>query len=82
MQVFNLITLILFLFAHHLQVRYADVETLIHVGVPHNPHIGDVDRTKITLHATKLNNDQYKYSSHDRSHDHIILNMYTHLIAA
>lgn len=35
---------------YHMEVRYANVEALIHVGVPDHPHIGDVDSTKVTLH--------------------------------
>ena len=37
--------------AHHLQVRYTDVEGLVHIGVPDHPHIGDIHSTEVTLHG-------------------------------
>lgn len=36
---------------YHVQVWYADVEALVHVGVPDNTHVCDVDGTKVALHV-------------------------------
>ena len=34
---------------YNLEVRNADVEALVHIGVPHNPDVGDKEGSKITL---------------------------------
>lgn len=38
---------------YNLKVRNADVEALVHVGVPHNPDIGDKEGSEITLKERK-----------------------------
>lgn len=35
--------------AYNLKVRNADIEALIHIGVPHNPNIGDKEGSEVTL---------------------------------
>lgn len=39
---------------YNLKVRNADVEALVHVGVPHNPDIGDKEGSEITLKERKV----------------------------
>lgn len=34
---------------YNLEVRNADIEALIHIGMPHNPDVGDKESSKITL---------------------------------
>lgn len=34
---------------YNLKVRNADIEALIHIGVPHNPNIGDKEGSEVTL---------------------------------
>lgn len=34
---------------HNLQVRNADIEALIHIGVPYNPNISDKEGSQVTL---------------------------------
>lgn len=36
-------------FTYNLQIGNADIEALIHVGMPHNPNIGNKKGSKITL---------------------------------
>lgn len=36
-------------FTYNLKIRNADIEALIHVGMPHNPNIGNKKGSKITL---------------------------------
>lgn len=38
---------------HNLQVRNADIEALIHIGVPHDPNIGDKEGSQVTLRDRK-----------------------------
>lgn len=38
---------------YNLKVRNADIEALIHVGVPHNPNIGDKEGSKVPLKQRK-----------------------------
>lgn len=38
---------------HNLKERNADIEALIHIGMPHNPNIGDEEGSKITLKERK-----------------------------
>ena len=39
-------------FTYNLKIRNADIEALIHIGVPHNPDIGNKKGSKITLEDT------------------------------
>lgn len=39
-------------FTYNLKIWNADVEALIHIGVPHNPNIGNKKGSKITLKDT------------------------------
>lgn len=38
---------------YNLKVRNADIEALIHIGMPHNPNIGDKEGSKVTLRERK-----------------------------
>lgn len=40
---------VLILCTHNLQVRNADIEALVHIGVPHDPNIGDKEGSQVTL---------------------------------
>lgn len=40
---------------YNLKVRNADIEALVHIGMPHDPNIGDKEGSKITLKESILN---------------------------
>lgn len=40
--------------AYNLKVRNADIEALIHIGVPHNPNIGDEEGSEVTLKKNNI----------------------------
>lgn len=47
---------IIFRKTYNLQIWNADVEALVHVGMPHDPHVSDKKGSKITLkHNVMLN---------------------------
>lgn len=41
-------------YTYNLKVRNANIEAFIHVSMPHDPDIGDKERTKITLKEGKI----------------------------
>lgn len=55
-------------YTYDLQIGNADVETLVHVGVPNDPNIGDEERTEIPL-ETRRQNQQTKYKLNDEMND-------------
>lgn len=40
-------------YTYDLQVRNADIKALVHIGVPHNPNIGDKEGSKVSLKERK-----------------------------
>lgn len=56
--------------SYHLEVRDADIEATIHVGVPDDSHISDIHGAKVTLHG--------KYLSHA---SHVMI-MISYLVTA
>ena len=42
------------LHSYHLEVGDADIEGLVHVGVPHHTHIGDVQDAKVALETCHM----------------------------
>lgn len=40
-------------YTYNLEVRNADIEALVHIGVPHNPNICDKESPKIALKGRK-----------------------------
>ena len=50
-------------YTYNLEVRNADIEALIHIGMPHNPNIGDEESAKITLKERKPTSEELVQSS-------------------
>lgn len=50
---------------HNLQVRNADVEALVHIGVPHDANISDKEGSEVTLRDGNQN-----HAKKTRCHDH------------
>ena len=38
---------------YNLKVRNADIEALVHIGMPHDPNVGDKEGSKVTLKKRK-----------------------------
>ena len=36
-------------FAYHLEVRDADIEGFVHIGMPHHTHVGDIHDAQVAL---------------------------------